>query len=253
MVATAVAPCYHFFDFKTFTGKCRAMASLIDIRDIYKIYKTGDNEVRALDGVNLNVKHGEFMSIIGQSGSGKSTLMNILGCLDTPTKGMYYLDGEAVDKLSDNQLSDIRNRRIGFIFQSFNLIPSLSAVENVELPLIYRGMKHEERRKLSVEALERVGLEKRIHHRPSEMSGGQQQRVAIARAIAAKPPVILADEPTGNLDSKAGQDVIRILKELHAEGRTVILITHDSKVASVTLRTVQIMDGKIIGDNAAAG
>jgi putative ABC transport system ATP-binding protein len=224
------------------------MPALVEINDVYKIYNAGDNEVRALDGVSLNINHGEFVAIIGQSGSGKSTLMNILGCLDTPTKGIYTLDGDAVANLSDNQLSEIRNKQIGFIFQGFNLIPALNALENVELPLIYRGLKLSERRKLATEALTRVGLANRRLHRPSELSGGQQQRAAIARAIAARPPIILADEPTGNLDTKSGLEVMNILKELNAEGKTIILITHDKSVATVAKRIVTLNDGKIISD-----
>jgi putative ABC transport system ATP-binding protein len=224
------------------------MSALVKINDVYKIYNAGDNEVRALDGITLNINHGEFVAIIGHSGSGKSTLMNILGCLDTPTKGEYILDGDAVANLSDNQLSDIRNKQIGFIFQGFNLIPALNALENVELPLIYRGLKPSERRKLATEALSRVGLANRRLHRPSELSGGQQQRAAIARAIGARPPIILADEPTGNLDTKSGLEVMNILKELNAEGKTIILITHDKNVAAVAKRIVTLKDGKIISD-----
>lgn len=219
---------------------------LIDIQQIFKIYNRGENEVHALDGINLQIVPGEFLAIVGQSGSGKSTLMNMIGCLDTPTSGTYYLSGEAVSKLSENQLARIRNREIGFVFQGFNLIAGLDAEENVELPLTYRGIAKQERRRLSVEALERVGLSDRIHHRPSQMSGGQQQRVAIARAIAAKPPIILADEPTGNLDSKSGSAIMKILNELHDEGKTIVLITHDNSVAQIAKRTVRIQDGKIV-------
>ena len=221
---------------------------LIDIHNMYKIYNPGENEVRALDGVSLNIDHGEFVAIVGSSGSGKSTLMNMLGLLDECTEGNYYLDGHNVSHLSDDELSDIRNKQIGFIFQGFNLIPSLTAQANVELPLIYRGIKREERNKLASEALARVGLEARSHHRPAEMSGGQQQRAAIARAVAARPPIILADEPTGNLDSKSGKDVMWILHELHKEGRTIILITHDDKVAAQAQRCIRIQDGKITED-----
>lgn len=224
------------------------MDSLIHIEHIMKIYNPGENEVRALDDVSLDIQSGEFVAIIGQSGSGKSTLMNMLGCLDTPTSGQYILSGEDVSHLSDNQLSDIRNKQIGFIFQGFNLISNLTALENVELPLIYRGMPAKERRECSLEALKIVGLEHRIHHKPSEMSGGQQQRVAIARAIAAKPPVILADEPTGNLDSGSTKEIMKILHELHDSGRTVILITHDDQIAANAKRVVRIMDGKIESD-----
>ncbi len=223
--------------------------TLIEIKDVYKIYNPGENEVRALDGVNLTINTGEFVAIIGQSGSGKSTLMNMLGCLDVPSSGEYYLAGEDVSKMTDDELSDIRNEQIGFIFQGFNLIQSLDAMENVELPLIYRGLGREERHKISKESLGRVGLLNRTHHKPTQMSGGQQQRVAIARAIAARPPIILADEPTGNLDSKSGSDVIRILHELHAEGRTIILITHDNLIAKTAERIVRIADGKISEDS----
>lgn len=222
--------------------------SLIDVRNVYKIYNPGENEVRALDGVSLTIEEGEFVAIIGQSGSGKSTLMNMLGLLDTCTSGEYYMDGIDVSHMSDDELSEIRNKKIGFIFQGFNLISSLTAKGNVELPLVYRGMKRSEREKLSVKALEMVGLEKRMYHRPAQMSGGQQQRVAIARAIAAKPPLILADEPTGNLDSHSGKDVMKIIHHLHNEGRTIILITHDNGIAAEAQRVIRIQDGKIIDD-----
>lgn len=222
--------------------------SLIEIKDIYKIYNPGENEVRALDGVSLTVDRGEFVAIVGQSGSGKSTLMNMLGLLDIPTSGEYYLDGEDVAHMTDDQLSEIRNKQIGFIFQGFNLISSLTAQENVELPLIYRGMRAEQRHKLSLEALEKVGLSHRLGHLPKQMSGGQQQRVAIARAVAARPPIILADEPTGNLDSHSGEDVMQILTTLYKEGRTVILITHDNGIADRAKRVIRIQDGQIIDD-----
>lgn len=224
------------------------MEKLIEIKDVYKIYSPGENEVRALDGVNLDIFTGEFVAIIGQSGSGKSTLMNMLGCLDVPTSGEYHLAGKDVSKLTDDELSDIRNEQIGFIFQGFNLIPSLDAIENVELPLIYRGLSKDERHRISKDSLIRVGLDNRAHHKPSQMSGGQQQRAAIARAIAARPPIILADEPTGNLDSKSGSDVMHILRQLHCEGRTVILITHDNHIAETAERIVRISDGKICED-----
>lgn len=224
------------------------MSHLIELKDAYKIYNPGENEVRALDGVDLCIDRGEFVAIVGQSGSGKSTLMNMLGLLDVVTSGTYILDGKDINDMDDDELSAIRNQEIGFIFQGFNLIPSLTAKGNVELPLIYRGMKQEERDRLSTEALTRVGLEKRMNHLPSEMSGGQQQRVAIARAVAAKPPVILADEPTGNLDSASGKEVMRIINELWSEGRTVILITHDDKIAAKAHRVIRISDGKIIED-----
>lgn len=213
-----------------------------------KVYNPGENEVWALDHVSLEVQKGEFVAIIGHSGSGKSTLMNMLGCLDVPTSGEYYLNGKDVSELGDNQLSEIRNEEIGFIFQGFNLISNLTAIENVELPLIYRGIGRGERHNLAMEALNMVGLEKRIHHKPAEMSGGQQQRVAIARAIAAKPPVILADEPTGNLDSASTKEIMGILRSLHDTGRSVILITHDNDIAEQAKRVVRILDGKIVED-----
>ncbi len=222
--------------------------SLIDIKDIYKIYNPGENEVRALDGISLKVEHGEFLAIVGQSGSGKSTLMNMLGLLDVPTSGTYRLDGIDTANMTDDEMSEIRNKEIGFIFQGFNLITSLTAVENVELPLVYRGMKKEERHQLALEALERVGLSHRLDHLPKQMSGGQQQRVAIARAVAARPPVILADEPTGNLDSHSGVEVMKILHELHEEGRTIILITHDNDIANEAQRVIKIQDGQIVSD-----
>ena len=222
------------------------MPEIIRINKLYKIYHQGTNEIRALNGVSLTVNQGEFLAIVGHSGSGKSTLMNILGCLDAPTAGEYFLEGYDVASLNDNQLSDIRNRYIGFIFQGFNLIAGLTALENVELPFIYRGMRRDQRHKAAIESLERVGLGNRMHHRPAEMSGGQQQRVAIARAIAAHPPLILADEPTGNLDTVSGMEVINTLLDLNNEGRTVILITHDRDIASLEKRIISIKDGRII-------
>ncbi len=224
------------------------MPHLIEIERMYKIYNPGENEVRALDGISLVIDRGEFVTIVGQSGSGKSTLMNMLGLLDICTSGKYLLDGIDVLFMTDDELSEIRNKQIGFIFQGFNLISSLTAQGNVELPLIYRGMRAEERHELSLSALARVGLEKRIHHLPSQMSGGQQQRAAIARAVAARPPIILADEPTGNLDSSSGREVMNILHELHKEGRTVILITHDNDIAKEAQRIIRMHDGKIIED-----
>ena len=224
------------------------MEALIKVRDIYKIYNPGENEVHALDGVSLDVYEGEFVAIIGHSGSGKSTLMNMLGCLDVPTQGTYILNGRDVSRLTDNELSDVRNNQIGFIFQGFNLIPNLTAIENVELPLIYRKVDRATRRRLSVEALKRVGLEERMKHKPAEMSGGQQQRVAIARAIAMSPPLILADEPTGNLDSKSTKDIMKILNDLNQQGNTIVLITHDDGIAENARRVVRIMDGKIESD-----
>ena len=223
---------------------------LIDIRDLYKIYNENkESEVRALDGVSLQIDQGEFVAIVGQSGSGKSTLMNVLGCLDIPTYGEYYLNGTDVISLNDRQLARIRNREIGFIFQGYNLIPELDALENVTLPLIYQGISVWEREDMAREALRRVGMEDRAHHRPSEMSGGQQQRVAIARAIATHPPIIMADEPTGALDSKTGRHVLEILQQLCLGGTTVLLITHDEGIASTARRVVRLADGKIIADH----
>lgn len=229
------------------------MNALVDIRDICKVYNPGENEVRALDHVDLQIHENEFVAIIGQSGSGKSTLMNMLGCLDVPTSGTYMLHDKDVSHMSDNELSDIRNKEIGFIFQGFNLIANLTAIENVELPLIYRGVSRRERVRLAETALEKVGLSKRKTHKPSEMSGGQQQRVAIARAIAQAPPIILADEPTGNLDSGSTREILEILKGLHEEGRTVILITHDNDIAAQAKRVIKIMDGRIVSDTADKG
>lgn len=224
------------------------METLVEVQDMCKIYNPGENEVRALDHVSLKIYQKEFVAIIGHSGSGKSTLMNMLGCLDVPTSGKYFLNGKDVSNLTDDELSDIRNLEIGFIFQGFNLIPNLTAQENVELPLIYRGIGRKERSALAKESLEMVGLSHRMDHKPSEMSGGQQQRVAIARAIAARQPVILADEPTGNLDSKSTQEIMNVLKDLHKSGRTVILITHDDEIAAQVKRVIRIKDGKIEAD-----
>ena len=222
---------------------------LIDIRDLYKIYNEGkESEVRALDGVSLQIDQGEFVAIVGQSGSGKSTLMNVLGCLDIPTYGEYYLDGTDVTSLSDKQLAHIRNRKIGFIFQGYNLIQELNALENVTLPLIYKGVSVFEREDIAMAALERVGMAERAHHRPSEMSGGQQQRVAIARAIATHPPIIMADEPTGALDSRTGRHVLEILRDLYRSGTTILLITHDDGIAATARREVRLSDGRIISD-----
>ena len=224
------------------------MSALVDVQDICKVYNPGENEVRALDHVSVQIQEKEFVAIIGQSGSGKSTLMNMLGCLDVPTSGTYMLHGKDVSHMSDDELSDIRNREIGFVFQGFNLIANLTALENVELPLIYRGISKKERMGLAKEALKKVGLEKRMNHKPAEMSGGQQQRVAIARAIAQAPPIILADEPTGNLDSASSKEIMEILKGLHEDGRTVIIITHDNEIAAQAKRVIKIMDGRIESD-----
>ena len=223
---------------------------LITLKDVYKIYGEGlESEVRALDGVSLEIDYGEFVAIAGQSGSGKSTMMNVLGCLDIPTYGDYFLAGQDVSELDDKQLSHIRNKQIGFIFQGYNLIPSLTAVENVELPLIYQGVSAFDRRDMAMEALERVGLADRAKHLPAEMSGGQQQRVAIARAIAAHPPIIMADEPTGALDSKTGLEVLAFLQQLNKEGSTILLITHDNGIAATARRIVRLSDGRIIEDH----
>ncbi len=224
------------------------MNALVEIQDVSKIYNPGENEVRALDHISVTINQGEFVAIIGQSGSGKSTLMNILGCLDVPSGGRYILNGQLVADMTDDELSDIRNHEIGFIFQGFNLIPNLTALENVELPLVYRGVGKGKRKALSEAALTKVGLEHRMEHKPSEMSGGQQQRVAIARAIAQAPPIILADEPTGNLDSHSSKEIMNILQQLHKEGRTVILITHDNEIAAQAKRIIRIKDGRIEED-----
>ena len=222
---------------------------LIEIKNIYKIYNEGkESEVRALDGVTLSIDRGEFVAMFGSSGSGKSTLMNILGCLDVPTYGDYILNGTDVTDRTDRQLAHIRNKEIGFIFQGYNLIPALTAYENVELPLIYPGISVFQRKERVMAALERVGMADRFGHRPSEMSGGQQQRVAIARAIATHPPIIMADEPTGALDSKTGKHVLEILHSLHEGGSTIILITHDNGIAATAHRIVRISDGHIVAD-----
>ena len=222
---------------------------LIELRDVYKIYSEGlESEVRALDGISLTIDHGEFVAVVGQSGCGKSTLKNVLGCLDIPTRGTYLLDGTDVQDLSDGQLSHIRNQQIGFIFQQYNLIQTLTVQENVELPLIYRGIDPIDRKELALEALNRVGLADRRKHYPTQMSGGQQQRVAIARAISTHPPVIMADEPTGALDSRTGQQVLKFLQQLNREGSTIILITHDNGIAATAPRMVRLSDGKVISD-----
>jgi len=225
---------------------------MIRIEDMYKIYRMGASEVHALNGISIHVRPGEFVAIVGPSGSGKSTLMNMIGCLDTPTSGKYFLDGREVSKLKDDALAEVRNKKIGFIFQSFNLLPKLTAIENVELPLIYMGIGRRERHRIAAEALERVGLGDRGHHKPSELSGGQQQRVAIARALAGRPPIILADEPTGALDSKSGTEIIKMMHELNSEGKTIVLITHDNNIASQAQRIIRIQDGKVIEDSGVA-
>ena len=219
---------------------------MIRMKGIRKEYHMGDSVLAALDGVDIHIKPHEFVSIIGPSGSGKSTLMNIIGCLDTADEGTYYLDGQEIDDYTEDELADIRGRKIGFIFQQFNLLPKLTAQENVELPLIYQGMSAGKRHARSEEVLERVGLLDRMDHKPTELSGGQQQRVAIARALAGQPSLLLADEPTGNLDSRTGADVMRLFHELHEAGNTIVLITHDAKIATQTPRAIHIHDGRVL-------
>jgi putative ABC transport system ATP-binding protein len=219
---------------------------MIEIQDITKVYRLGDMEVRALDGVNLRVKEGDWVAIMGPSGSGKSTLMNVIGCLDQPTSGSYKLDDQEVERMADDQLAAVRNRKIGFVFQTFNLLSRTTALQNVELPLVYAGVK--DRRTRAVAALERVGLGDRLGHRPNELSGGQQQRVAIARALVNQPAIILADEPTGNLDSHAGAEIMDIFHQLHAQGMTIVMVTHDPDLGSQSDRIVHIKDGQITSD-----
>ena len=222
--------------------------ALVRVVDLCKVYNPGENEVRALDHVNLEIHKGEFVAIIGQSGSGKSTFMNMLGCLDVPTSGKYYLNGTDVSTMKDNDLSVVRNKEIGFIFQGFNLIANLTAIENVELPLIYRGIDRKTRRKLAVESLKKVGLEKRMDHKPNEMSGGQQQRVAIARALVNDPVLILADEATGNLDTRTSFSILTLFQQLHSMGRTIIFVTHNPELSDYSSRNIVLRDGKIISD-----
>ena len=221
---------------------------MIELRDIYKLYHMGDSVVRALDGVSINIEEGEFVAIVGQSGSGKSTCMNIIGCLDVPTSGTYTLNGIDVSTMDDDMQASIRNRFIGIIFQQYNLIPKLNVVENVELPLLYSGMSASERRAAAMKALERVGLTDKAKNRPNQLSGGQQQRVSIARALAGDPSVILADEPTGALDSRTGREVLAFLQELNRDGRTIVLITHDNSIAVKAKRIIRLSDGKIVYD-----
>ena len=227
------------------------MTHLIELKDVYKIYPMGDETVHALDGVSLSIDQGEFVAIVGSSGSGKSTAMNIIGCLDVPTSGTYLLDGRDVGQMDKDQLAAIRNKMLGFIFQQYNLIPKLSVLENVELPLLYAGVPAEERRDRAIRSLERVGLADKWKHLPSQLSGGQQQRVSIARALAGSPSVILADEPTGALDSRTGREVLSFLKQLNREGDTVVLITHDNSIAVRADRIIRLQDGRIIYDGDA--
>ena len=223
--------------------------TLISLKSIYKIYNVGGEEVRALDGVDLEIKDNEYLAIMGPSGSGKSTMMNMIGCLDTPSSGLYEFEGEMVNEMNDNQLASIRNRKIGFIFQTFNLLPKATAQHNVEIPLIYGNIRKERRVKLASEALSSVGLSDRMHHKPNELSGGQRQRVAIARALVNSPSIILADEPTGNLDSKSGHEIMDILDKLHKAGNTIILVTHEDDIAQHAHRIIRLFDGKIIEDS----
>jgi len=227
------------------------MTSLIDIKDMHKSYVMGSNVVKALDGVDINILNGEFVSIVGPSGSGKSTLMNMIGCLDVHDSGSYHLDGVDISDLSDKELAAIRSEKIGFVFQGFNLLPKFTALENVELPLVYRGFSHKQRKKHALEALDRVGLGDRIHHKPTELSGGQQQRVAVARALAGNPPVLLADEPTGNLDTHTGAEILTMLDDINSQGNTIILITHDNLLAHRAKRRIEIVDGLIVSDKGA--
>ncbi|EGQ9965276.1 ABC transporter ATP-binding protein [Vibrio cholerae] len=232
--------------------KSLSPAPLVELQQICKHYTSGQNVVKALDGVDLTIRHGEFLAILGPSGSGKSTLMNVLGCLDKPTAGRYQLDGHPVDSLSTQQLAAIRNQKIGFVFQSFNLLEYASALDNVALPLVYAGVKAKDRRRRATELLTRVGLADRLDHKPNQLSGGQKQRVAIARALINQPQILLADEPTGALDSKAGAEIEALFNELHREGRTIIVVTHDNELAKRTKRIVTIRDGQVVSDEPTA-
>jgi putative ABC transport system ATP-binding protein len=221
---------------------------LIKTIKIRKIYKVGEEEINALDGIDITIEKNEYLAIMGPSGSGKSTLMNLLGCLDTPTSGSYILNGTEVAKLNDNELAEIRNKEIGFVFQTFNLLPRASALHNVELPLIYSSVSRGQRRSLALEALEKVGLADRVTHKPSELSGGQRQRVAIARGLVNKPSIIFADEPTGNLDSKTGEEILKLFRNLHNEGNTMVIVTHEEYIARQAERIVRLLDGRIVSD-----
>ena len=231
----------------------RAACPLIEVEDLVKIYRTGDVELRALDGVSFSVAHGEFVAVMGPSGSGKSTTMNMLGCLDSPTEGRYLLDGRDVARLSGDELAKVRNEKLGFVFQGFNLLPRLSAVDNVALPLVYSGVPSRERSERAREALERVGLGARLKHRPNQMSGGQQQRVAIARALVGRAPLILADEPTGNLDTRTSEEIMELLVEVNREGKTVVLVTHEPDIAAYARRVLHFKDGRLVSDETASG
>ena len=226
--------------------------SMISLKNIYKIYNVGGEEVRALDGVDVTIGENEYLAIMGPSGSGKSTLMNMIGCLDTPTSGIYEFEGEMVNEMDDNQLASIRNRKIGFVFQTFNLLPKATAQHNVEIPLIYGNVRRDQRQSMAAGALESVGLGDRMHHKPNELSGGQRQRVAIARALVNNPSIILADEPTGNLDSKSGREIMEIFDALHQAGNTIILVTHEDYIAKHAHRTIHLFDGKVEEDISAA-
>ncbi|CAM3354815.1 ABC transporter ATP-binding protein [Vibrio cholerae] len=232
--------------------KSLSPAPLVELQQICKHYTSGQNVVKALDGVDLTIRHGEFLAILGPSGSGKSTLMNVLGCLDKPTAGRYQLDGHPVDSLSTQQLAAIRNQKIGFVFQSFNLLEYASALDNVALPLVYAVVKAKDRRRRATELLTRVGLADRLDHKPNQLSGGQKQRVAIARALINQPQILLADEPTGALDSKSGAEIEALFNELHREGRTIIVVTHDNELAKRTKRIVTIRDGQVVSDEPTA-
>jgi putative ABC transport system ATP-binding protein len=228
------------------------MAGLIDLVDITREYVVGGETVRALAGVSMSIARGEWVAIVGQSGSGKSTMMNVIGCLDTPTAGTYLLNGKNVSHMNDDELADIRNQEIGFIFQNFQLLPRETSLANVELPLVYRGLPAKERRARAMEALQKVGLDQRVHHKPTELSGGQRQRVAIARALASSPSLLLADEPTGNLDSATGEEIVGLFEQLHQQGHTIVLVTHEPRLAARCPRAIRLSDGKIIGDGVGS-